>query len=41
MSIKHRLESFGGVLALENPPMLVHVDRDFMRGLGCENSPLW
>jgi radical SAM protein with 4Fe4S-binding SPASM domain len=21
--------------------MLVHVDRDFMRGLGCENSPLW
>ena len=42
MSImKYRLESFGGVLALENPPMLVHVDRDFMRGLGCEPSPLW
>jgi radical SAM protein with 4Fe4S-binding SPASM domain len=39
--MKYRLESFGGVLALENPPMLVHVDRDFMRGLGCESSPLW
>ena len=41
MSMKHRFESFGGVLALEDPPMLVHVDRDFMRGLGCEESPLW
>lgn len=41
MTIKHRLESFGGVLALENPPMLVHVDQDFMRELGCAHSPLW
>jgi len=42
MSImKHRLESFGGILALENPPMLVHVDQDFMRGLGYQDSPLW
>jgi len=41
MSIKHRFESFGGVLALEDPPMLVHVDRDFMRQLGCGESPLW
>lgn len=42
MSImKYRFESFGGVLALENPPMLVHVDRDFMLGLGCAPSPLW
>jgi hypothetical protein len=32
--MKYRFESFGGVLALENPPMLVHVDQDFMRGLG-------
>ena len=39
--IKHRFESFGGILALENPPMLVHVDRDFMRTLGHEHSPLW
>ena len=39
--MKKRMESFGGILALENPPMLVHVDRDFMRGLGHESSPLW
>ena len=39
--MKHRMESFGGILALENPPMLVHVDRDFMQGLGHEPSPLW
>lgn len=39
--MKYRFESFGGVLALENPPMLVHVDREFMQGLGHEQSPLW
>jgi radical SAM protein with 4Fe4S-binding SPASM domain len=39
--MKYRFESFGGVLALENPPMLVHVDQDFMRSLGHEHSPLW
>jgi radical SAM protein with 4Fe4S-binding SPASM domain len=39
--MKYRFESFGGILALENPPMLVHVDRDFMRNLGHEQSPLW
>ncbi len=39
--MKHRFESFGGILAMENPPMLVHVDRDFMRSLGHEHSPLW
>ena len=39
--MKYRCESFGGVLALEDPPMLVHVDRTFMRELGCEESPLW
>ena len=41
MTMKHRFEWFGGVLALEDPPMLVHVDREFMRELGCEDSPLW
>ena len=40
-ALKHRFESFGGILALEHPPMLVHVDRDFMRGLGHEAGPLW
>jgi radical SAM protein with 4Fe4S-binding SPASM domain len=39
--MKYRFESFGGVLALESPPMLVHVDRDFMRNLGHEHSTLW
>jgi radical SAM protein with 4Fe4S-binding SPASM domain len=39
--MKYRFESFGGILALEEPPMLVHVDRDFMRGLGHEQNPLW
>jgi radical SAM protein with 4Fe4S-binding SPASM domain len=39
--IRHRFESFGGILAIEDPPMLAHVDRDFMRGLGHEHSPLW
>jgi radical SAM protein with 4Fe4S-binding SPASM domain len=39
--LKYRFESFGGILALENPPTLVHVDRDFMQGLGYGHSPLW
>ncbi len=39
--MKHRFESFGGILGLENPPMLVHVDREFMRSLGYESSPIW
>ena len=39
--MKYRIEAFGGVLALEDPPMLVHVDREFMRSLGHEQSPLW
>lgn len=39
--MKCRPESFGGVLALEEPPMLVHVDREFMRSLGHGHSPLW
>lgn len=39
--MKYRPEPFGGILALKDPPMLVHVDRDFMRGLGHKHSPLW
>jgi len=39
--MKYRPESFGGILALEDPPMLVHVDREFMRELGYDHSPLW
>ena len=37
--MKYRFESFGGVLALENPPMLVHVDQDFMRRPGPRAQP--
>jgi radical SAM protein with 4Fe4S-binding SPASM domain len=40
-ALKHRFESFGGILSLENPPTLVHVDREFMRSLGHDHSPLW
>lgn len=39
--MKYRFETFGGILSLENPPTLVHVDREFMRGMGHEHSPLW
>ena len=39
--VKFRPESFGGVLALEEPPLLVHVDREFMRSLGHPHDPLW
>jgi radical SAM protein with 4Fe4S-binding SPASM domain len=40
-TIRHRFESFGGILALEDPPMLVHVDRDFMRSLGHQACAAW
>lgn len=40
-TIRHRFESFGGILALEDPPMLVHVDRDFMRSLGHSACSAW
>jgi radical SAM protein with 4Fe4S-binding SPASM domain len=40
-TLRHRFESFGGILALEEPPMLVHVDRDFMRSLGHSSCSAW
>ena len=39
--IRHRFESFGGILALEDPPVLLHVDREFMRSLGHGPSAAW
>ena len=36
-----RYESFGGIVSSSNPPFLAWVDRDFMRGLGYDTSPLW
>lgn len=38
---KVRFESFGGIVSSEEPAMLVHVDREFMRELGYGDSPLW
>jgi len=39
--VKYRLESFGGIVASEEPPFLAFVDREFMRELGAGGSPLW
>jgi len=39
--VKHRFESFGGIVASEEPPFLAFVDRQFMRELGLGESPLW
>jgi len=39
--MKHRYENFGGIVAIDDPPFLAFVDRDFMRELGLEDSPLW
>lgn len=36
-----RHESFGGIIALEKPSMLVYIDRDYMANLGYEPSGLW
>lgn len=38
---RYRFERFGGILASEEPPLMAHVDQDFMRGLGLGPSPLW
>ncbi len=39
--MRHRFESFGGIIASESPPLLAFVDRQFMRELGLGESPLW
>jgi len=39
--VKHRFESFGGIVASEEPPFLAFVDRRFMRELGLGESSLW
>lgn len=36
-----RCEQYGGIISSEEPPFLSHVDRDFMRELGADESPLW
>ncbi len=39
--IRYRFESFGGIIASEDPPFLAFVDRDYMLGLGTGPSELW
>ncbi len=39
--MKHRFENFGGIVAVDDPPFLAFVDREFMRELGHAESPLW
>jgi radical SAM protein with 4Fe4S-binding SPASM domain len=36
-----RYESFGGIISCLEPPFLAWVDKNFMRGIGYRNSPLW
>ena len=36
-----RYESFGGIVSCIDPPFIAWVDRNFMREIGYENSPLW
>ncbi len=40
-NVKTRYESFGGIVGVIEPPMLAWVDKEFMRELGCRDSPLW
>ncbi|RLB55448.1 MAG: hypothetical protein DRI90_19445, partial [Deltaproteobacteria bacterium] len=39
--MKHRFETFGGIIASDDPPFLAFVDRQYMRELGVGESPLW
>ena len=39
--MKTRYESFGGIIALHNPPATIYVDQVYMRELGYPGSPLW
>jgi radical SAM protein with 4Fe4S-binding SPASM domain len=40
-AFKFRYEPFGGIIQLERPSSLIFVDREYMRGLGYPESPLW
>ncbi len=39
--MKYRYENFGGIISSQNPPFLAFVDRDYIRDIGGEESPLW
>lgn len=36
-----RFENFGGIIATEEPAMLLWVDRDFLRSRGFDGGPVW
>ncbi|MCE5187194.1 MAG: radical SAM protein [Planctomycetaceae bacterium] len=40
-AIKYRFENFGGIIAGDQPPFLVFVDKNYMRQLGLDESVLW
>ncbi len=40
-SVRYRFEAFGGILALEDPPLVAFVDEEFMRERGLGPSALW
>ncbi|MCK4753575.1 MAG: radical SAM protein [Planctomycetes bacterium] len=40
-NMKYRFENFGGIIASQKPPFLAFVDREYMRELDLEESPLW
>lgn len=39
--MKVRYESFGGIIGLDKPPMLVFVNKEYMQKLGYSGSPAW
>ena len=39
--MKYRYENFGGIISSQHPPFLAFVDRDYMRDIADEESPLW
>ncbi|MBI4577515.1 MAG: SPASM domain-containing protein [Planctomycetes bacterium] len=39
--LRYRHEAFGGILSLEDPPLLAWVDRERMLALGLGGSPRW
>lgn len=39
--MKYRYEQFGGIIAYDDPPFLAFVDRQFMREIGADETPLW
>ncbi len=39
--MNYRFENFGGIISTDTPPLLIFVDRNYMRELGLGESELW